>query len=144
MNKLLIIACLLLGLLALWYYRQNPLSARVKINNQTILIEIAATPVEKERGLGGRQSLKPGHGMLFPYDHADYFQFWMKDMQFPLDFVWIKDKTVVDLTENVPVASTSFLPIYKAKVPVDKILEINAGEIKKFGIQIGDIVKFEN
>ena len=144
MNKFIPILVVVFLAFTAWYYIRNPLSAQVRIHDHVFTIEIAATPREKQRGLGGRESLPRSHGMLFPYDHADYHQFWMKDTLIPLDFVWIKDRTVVDLTENVPVATSSVLPIYKPKEPVDNMLELNAGEIKEFGIEIGDSVEFIN
>lgn len=125
------------------YYWQHPLVAKVKIAGHTIPVELAVTRKEKEKGLGQRPTLAPGYGMLFVYDHRELYPFWMKDMHFPLDFIWIADKTVVDLTENIqPAYSQKLLPIIHPSVPVDKILEVNAGDIQRFGITIGDTVIF--
>ena len=67
----------------------------------------------------------------------------MLGMKFPLDFVWIDGKKVVDVTRNVPPPKGMEKPtIVKPSVPVDKILEINAGDIDKFGIKVGDTVDF--
>ena len=94
------------------------------------------------QGLSGKDSLPPNHGRLFVYDHQEQYEFWMKGMKFPLDFIWIADHTVVNITENVP-APTGLMPaIVKPYVDVDKILEVTAGTITKSGIKVGDTVQF--
>ncbi len=131
------------SLFTLWYYTRNPLGPKVVIHGHTIPVEVAVTPQEKSKGLGERDSLATNAGMLFPYDRKDRYQFWMKGMRFALDFIWIDGTKVADITENVPAPTRpdENLPVYQPKVPVDKILEVNAGLVKKYGIQIGDTVK---
>jgi uncharacterized membrane protein (UPF0127 family) len=124
------------------FYRDHPLSSTVTIRETKFIVELAVTPDEKTKGLSYRKSLLPQHGMLFPYDHKERYDFWMKGMQFPLDFIWIADTTVVDIAKNVQPPAAANLHVVQPKVPVDKILEINAGEIDKFGITIGDTVMF--
>lgn len=127
---------------SVWFYRTHPLSSTVTIGSTKFVIELAVTQAEKTKGLSYRTSLLPEHGMLFPYDHKERFDFWMKGMQFPLDFIWIADTTVVDITKNVQPPNESGMHVVHANVPVDKILEINAGEADAFNIQIGDSVTF--
>lgn len=141
-KKLVITGLIMLLGFAFYYYVQHPLSATAVINNTTFILELAVTPQEKEKGLGGRKALLPKHGMLFNYDHKEQFGFWMKDMQFPLDFVWIDGTTVVDLTQNVPVYTESKITTVQPQVPVDKVLELNAGEIEQYNIKIGDTIVF--
>lgn len=144
MKRAIFLALIILGIVTFVYYWFHPLNAGVKIRDQVFYVDLAVTPQEKERGLGGRSHLKPGTGMLFVYDHPEQYPFWMKDMRFPLDFIWISGKTVVDLTSNVPPVNSQPLPIYHPRVPVDKVLEVNAGEIQKWGIKVGDNVSFIN
>lgn len=126
-----------------WYYFTHPLSAKVAINDHILLVNLAVTQREKERGLGGRRNLAPNRGMLFVYDHPEQFEFWMKDMRFPLDFIWISGKTIVDITRNVPSPLEGERPAaVKPAVAVDKVLEVNAGIVDRLGIQVGDRVIF--
>lgn len=124
---------------------QQPKVANLQINSTTLKVEIADTPTKRSKGLGGRQSLGENEGMLFIFDNTDKHPFWMKGLKFPLDFVWIKDDKVVDITENVPSPSPgqadSSLPIYSSKSEVDKVLEINGGAANRFNIKAGDTVK---
>jgi uncharacterized membrane protein (UPF0127 family) len=82
--------------------------------------------------------------MLFVYDHKEQYNFWMRGMKIPLDFVWINGREVADVTENVPPPSSAFAApsIVKPAVPVDKILELSAGSIASLGIKTGDRVDF--
>lgn len=138
-----LIGMLLLGG-TLLYYSKNPLTAYIEIQGVRFPVEIAATKKEKERGLGYRNAVAPGHGMLFAFDHKEQYKFWMKGMNFPIDIVWIDESTVADITENIPVPIGSSAAIYVPRVPVNRVLEINAGEVKKFGIRLGDTVRYPN
>lgn len=124
------------------YYRKNPLISKVRIGSHTFTVDVAVTPLEKMKGLGGKNSLPANHGLLFVYDHKEKYEFWMKGMKFPLDFLWIADRTVVDLRENVPAPSGLIPAIVKPNVAADKILEVAAGTIKERGLKIGDTVQF--
>ena len=59
-------------------------------------------------------------------------------MNFPLDFVWIKDNIIVDVSENVPLFKDGQVARIWPKDSADKILEINAGEVKECKIMVGD------
>lgn len=137
---IVVIAFFIFGLL--WYYRTHPLVSKVRLRGATITVEVAATEAQKQKGLGGRAQLPQESGMLFPYDHKEQYNFWMRGMQFPLDFIWIDDKTVADLTRNVQPPKGNVIPIVTPAVAVDTILEVNAGTIDRLGIQIGDTVEF--
>ena len=120
----------------------------VSIGNAQFTVDVADTGQERTRGLSGRPSLAPGTGMLFVFDEPGIHSFWMIEMRFPLDFVWIgADCTVVDLTEDVPPPqpgqSPGDMPRYRPAAPVRYVLEINAGEIESAGIAAGDAVTFE-
>lgn len=88
-----------------------------------------------------------GAGMLFVFDGGAASAFWMREMRFNLDFVWIGDGCeVVDIHADVPApaAGTALgdLPLYSSDPPARYNLEINAGAAAARGIEIGDAVKF--
>ncbi len=125
------------------YYRSHPLTSKVRIGNTVITVEVAATEAQKQKGLGGRSFLADGQGMLFPYDHKEQYNFWMRDMQIPLDFIWIDGNRIADITEHVPPPEASGSPIIvKPRVEINKVLEVSAGTVKRTGIHIGDAVEF--
>lgn len=147
-KSLLVFIVTVLCLISLFFvYNHFNLSKtkKIYINNQLITVEIADNDKLRTKGLSGRIELGKNHGMLFIFPAYDIYNFWMKGMQFPLDFVWIKDDTVVDLTENVPFPRDPVngpFDFYKPSLPVNKVLEINAGEIKRLDIKIGDKITY--
>lgn len=114
----------------------------VTLGGQSFTVELATTPAEQSLGLGGRSTMAADRGMLFLFDELDTPSFWMKDMQIALDFVWIADGRVVDITRDVPVpqpnTTDSELEIYRPSEPVDSVLELNAGAAQN--IVVGDAV----
>ena len=117
------------------------------MGNAVFDAELAFTPEDRTQGLSDRDSLAETSGMLFVYGEAGTLTFWMFNMRFDLDFIWIgEDCTVLDIHRNVPRPSegqqSSELPRYRPNAPVQYNLEINAGLAEKFGIEIGDKVTF--
>ena len=128
-------------------YEVLDLNSAVIVGGTVFPAELAATSVERTQGLSDRDGLEPGTGMLFIFEDREASSFWMRRMLFSLDFVWIsEDCQVVDITPNVPFPSpdseTSDLPSYRSSVPAAYNFEINAGEAAKFGIRVGDAVRF--
>jgi uncharacterized membrane protein (UPF0127 family) len=113
------------------------------INDHQFTVEIADTNTKRAKGLSNRQKLAQNEGMLFIFPEADFHTFWMKGMNFPLDFIWINSNKIIDLSENIPNPEEDQhdLPVYRPKHPVDKVLEVNAGIIRKLNIRVGDIIE---
>lgn len=116
---------------------------KLSVGSQFFEVEIADDPLEHSRGLSGRGRLKENQGMLFIFFSPAARQFWMAGMKFPLDIIWIHGDEVIGFSENLPAVSSSDYPLYASPEPVDKVLEINAGLVKKLGIRIGDKLSLE-
>jgi uncharacterized protein len=116
----------------------------VTIDKQTFLTEVATTSAQQEQGLSGRASLPQNQGMLFIFSKPAPYPFWMKDMKFPLDMIFINNSKIITIFQNVPVPKNpgdlSSLPVYTPKAPADQVLEINAGLSKKYDFKKGDTV----
>ncbi|TSC78472.1 MAG: peptidase S9 prolyl oligopeptidase active site domain-containing protein [Parcubacteria group bacterium Gr01-1014_33] len=119
---------------------------RVQIGARVFAVEIARTAESRSRGLSGRESIADDQGMLFLFENEDLHGFWMRDMKFPIDIVWIRQGRVADIKENVPVptadASAQELPVYRPSDPADMVLEVAAGAGARFGIKKGDEAHF--
>lgn len=134
---------ILLLILLVGFYAKNPLTPKLQIRDQILTLEYAVTETQQRQGLSGRDPLPDNHGMIFIYRDKQQHTFWMKDMKFALDFIWIDDTKVMDITENVlPPKTGEQLKTYAPKFPVNRVLEVNAGTVKRLGIQIGDTVTF--
>ena len=126
----------------------NPITGPfVRIDELVFPVELAADPESRIRGLSGRDSMHSGTGMLFVFENAERFRFWMKEMRFSLDIVWIGSNCkVVDVSENVPFPdpSTPFEDLlrYSPESRAKYVLEINGGEAAALGLGVGDQVKF--
>jgi len=115
-----------------------PPHARVTIGVYVIDAEVADTPARKERGLSGRLSLADGAGMLFPYDSPGLYGFWMPDMHFDIDILWMREGRIVHIEPNV--SKDDPQRIYKPRVPADLVLELPAGSAARRGFAVGDRV----
>ena len=125
-------------------FHRSPTS-KVSINSVTFEVELVRTQKELMHGLSGRSSLAQNQGMLFVFEKPSYYSFWMRDMKFPLDIIFILDNKVVRVFENMPAAAANDTnpPQFGSDVLSDKVLEINAGAAKKNKIKAGDTVRFE-
>ncbi|MFH1684560.1 MAG: DUF192 domain-containing protein [Candidatus Margulisiibacteriota bacterium] len=113
------------------------------IGNETYLLEVANTIKLRFKGLSDRPGLEKNRGMVFILGWLGEPEFTMRDMQFPLDFIWLKGDQVVDLTEKVP--SPELMGNPKNVAPseeVDIVIELYSGEIDNSGIKVGDFVHF--
>ena len=104
---------------------------------------LADTPSKRNRGLSFRESLSRDTGMLFIFDKKEAYSFWMNEMKFPLDFLWIDGDLVTDLSENIPPPDGNNIETVTPQNPVDKVLEVNSGIIKELEIKIGDRIIFK-
>lgn len=117
----------------------------VKVGDTMIRVDIARTSEEQKRGLSGRGALPENDGMLFLFSEKQIPRFWMKDMKFPIDIVWISDGVVVGIEENIDPQmgiSEEELRIYTPPEPIDVVLEINAGKAAEWGVKVGGVVSF--
>ena len=141
-NTILVLSCLTILFLLLYYFK-NPLTPKLSIEGKIFTYDLAITPQEHERGLSGRDPLPENHGMLFVFEHKEQFAFWMKEMKFSLDMIWIDDNKIVDISKNVPIPTAGQrLPIYSPKQVVNRVFEVNAGTADRLGLKEGDSVTY--
>jgi uncharacterized membrane protein (UPF0127 family) len=116
----------------------------VSIDGAIFDVDVADTVPKQVQGLSGRSPLKSNEGMLFLFSFARNEGFWMYDMKFPLDIVWINGNRIVGVSADVPAPkpgqASSTLPIYYPPSPIDKVLEVNAGTAAKYGFKAGDTI----
>ena len=115
----------------------------IVVGAQELSVEVVRTPEEITLGLGNRDQLG-ADGMLFVFDQSRQAWFWMKNMRFDIDIVWIYQGKVINITQNVPhpraTTPDSELPLYSSGVAVDMVLELVAGDALRRGITVGSAV----
>lgn len=119
----------------------------VTIVDTKVFAEVADNEDERRKGLGGRESLPQDGGMLFIFpEKTSGVVFWMKEMNFAIDIIWVRDDEVVKIDKSVqpePDVSDDNLKRYRPETEINYVLEVNAGFSDKNNLKIGDLVSLE-
>ena len=117
------------------FYKEGSQSEITKID-----IEIAETDYETETGLMYRSGMGDNHGMLFVFDYIGMHSFYMKNTEFALDIIFIDDQfRVASFKDNAQPLDESGI---SSQVPIQYVLEVNAGLREKWGLAVGDSITF--
>ncbi|MEK7583959.1 MAG: DUF192 domain-containing protein [Patescibacteria group bacterium] len=139
----LLLAIVVVGGCAARQPAQPSQTNRVRVGDQELVVQLADTAAEQERGLAGVPSLSWDEGMLFVFSEAASHTFWMRGMMMPIDIIWIAGSRVVGIEKSVPPpdagARNQDLALYPAPQPVDRVLETRSGFADRYGIQTGDM-----
>jgi uncharacterized membrane protein (UPF0127 family) len=117
---------------------------QIAVGPATFQVEMARTDRERARGLMFRRELPRDQGMLFVQPPGPA-AFWMKNTYIPLDLLYFDEEgRLLQIMAKTPPCATPDCPIYPSKSSnVRYILEINAGEAARRGIQVGDRLRVE-
>lgn len=114
--------------------------ASFSINDRPLRVEIARTTDEHYQGLSDRTSLCSACGMLFLFSDSEPRTFVMRHMKFPLDMVWLSAGKIVAIDANLPPESAEPYTPYGPAIPVDAVIELNAGAAQAYGLEIGQTI----
>lgn len=104
-------------------------------------LEIANDAAARTKGLSGRSCIPNDTGLLFVFDTPGIYPFWMKDMKFAIDIVWLDiDKKVVHIEKNVE--PSTYPRTFSSTEPAVYVLEVKAGEPMRTGMMIGDVLNW--
>lgn len=111
----------------------------VELAGQRYTVEVADDEAERARGLMFRDSLADGHGMLFIHEQTGPLAYWMKNTRIPLDILYFDESlALVSQQRDVPPCSGgNACPAYPSRAPARYVLELNAGEAARLGVQDG-------
>ena len=134
--------CLLPAAFAAEKFDTQPLTIVTKGGkSHAFTVELAVTPRQREQGLMNRREMAPDHGMLFAFGETRQVFMWMKNTYLPLDMLFIgKDGKVRTIKENAEPLSEA---IIDSQGPIDFVLELNGGTVKRLGIRTGNRVQNE-
>lgn len=109
-----------------------------------ISVEVADTVEKRSLGLGNRSGLENGWGMLFVFEKRKQHGFWMKDMEFPLDIIWLDNHRIAYILRNVQPAKSGVIPpVMTPPVAGNFVLEIDAGSADELKLQVGQRLKYQ-
>ncbi|MDO8548343.1 MAG: DUF192 domain-containing protein [bacterium] len=137
-----LLAVILLG----WFFFPMPATKQiiqVQIGGATVAVEVADTEATRGLGLSFRNSLLPGHGMLFIFDTPGNYGFWMKDMSFNLDIIFADERgNIITIDRGLSPSSylknppEVFYPTSNAKY----VLEVPAEFAAQNAITVGQVM----
>jgi uncharacterized protein len=120
-----------------------PVSARARIADRPIELEVAKTSEQQAMGLMYRTSLADDRGMLFEFQPARLVNFWMKNCKISLDMIFLRDGVVTAIAAETPPCTADPCPTYGPDTPVDRVIEIRGGRAAELGVKVGDRIEIE-
>jgi uncharacterized membrane protein (UPF0127 family) len=115
-------------------------------NGTRILAETMTRQMDLTRGLMFRDSLAQDRGMLFIHGKQQRWQYWMYNVRFPLDVIWMdRERRIVEIVRNTQPckeAKSSDCPRYGGAAEALYVLELNAGGAARQGLKVGDVLSF--
>lgn len=113
----------------------------LKIKGVSFYTDIADNDIKRIRGLSHRYSLADNSAMLFVFDEPAIRKFWMKDMFFPIDIIWLNEnKEIIHIEKNISPSTypKSFGPDLKSLY----VIEVSSGTSEKLSLSIGEKIEF--
>lgn len=108
-------------------------------NGKITLAEVADDATERVQGLSDKQ--KP-QSMLFLFEEKVVQSFWMKDMNFPIDLLWIDESRIVGIEQNMQ-PETPVHTLFSSTIAVNTVLELPVGSVDELHLKVGDALDIE-
>ncbi|MBN2422422.1 DUF192 domain-containing protein [Candidatus Woesearchaeota archaeon] len=113
-------------------------------NNICIDAEVKDSPEEREQGLMYRKTLEENKGMLFVFEEPDEYGFWMKNMNFPIDIIWLnEDKRIIHIEKDLAPCKSESCEVYYPDNDSLYVIEVVANFTEKNHINKGDLIYFK-
>ena len=151
-NRALLIGIVLLAIFAVWFSAKGMRSrgdllhpvpilptVKMRINQCTFTLWVAATGAQQEKGLMNISSLSASQGMIFVFQPPQNARFWMKDTLIPLDILFLRKSGKVTNCTTMPVDNGK--TIYRSRGPISFAIELKAGSIHRCGLHEGMVIK---
>ena len=97
-------------------------------DGRAVTAELAVSDEDRQLGLMFRPKMNDDQAMLFVFEEESGHAFWMKNMRFPIDILWLdKDRRIVHIERQVPPCGQDPCPSYPSPQPARFVLEIRSG-----------------
>ncbi len=136
----IIILLILLSLAIIFYYQIPQDRVMLKANNCLFKVELATNPIQHYQGLSNREYLCADCGMLFLFEKKQDLNFVMREMNFPLDIIFIADRRILNIHSNLQAEGKNPQNIYSSFGKADAVLEINANKSRECDLKPGDLI----
>ncbi|MEK7091715.1 MAG: DUF192 domain-containing protein [Patescibacteria group bacterium] len=119
----------------------SPYQTSATLGRTHLWLEVVTKTTDQERGLSGRDILPAEAGMLFVFNRPTVPAFWMKEMSFPLDLIWLDaNRRVVSISPNL--GPETYPQTFSPGQKIQYVLELNAGSVAKNHFAIGDKLRY--
>lgn len=116
-----------------------PDTVSVDIGSTTVKASVADTLAERIQGLSGTPFLPDDVVKLFAFGASGSHSIWMKDMNYPLDIMWVDlEGSIVHIEENI--TPDTYPESFSSPTPAWYVIEANAGFVSLNNISLGDEV----
>lgn len=131
-----------------------PATETVVIDGESFTLELAATPVLRNRGLMYRTHVPPDGGMLFVFPNAFVQSFWMTNCLVDIDIIFLDLDGRVTAYHHM-VAEEPRRPNetdeeyrermthYTSRVPAQFVIELAGGTLERLTIAEGDVIELD-
>lgn len=132
--------------LVLFFPRSARSKTQVTVLDHTFDVYVASSTAERMKGLSGTEIETLGaDGMLFEFGNKEVRTFWMNNMNYDLDILWIDGNKIVAMDKGVPAPEKGESPARVSSDPfeVDYVLELPAGDAAKFDLYVGQTIEIK-
>lgn len=120
-------------------------AARVILPSGTVLrADVAKDEPSRSRGLMFRRETEfgPDQAMVFLFSELDAHSFWMKNMNFAIDILWLSPELrIVHAERNIPPCAKEPCPLYTPMQKAQVVVELHRGTIEREGLRFGDTLQ---
>jgi uncharacterized protein len=116
----------------------------VTVNGVPLVADVAITSEQRSKGLAVKDTLAENESMLFVFSKANNYPFWMKNMKFPIDIIWLgTDRYVIHIEHSLEPCESDACPLYTPDDKAQYVLETVAGFAKKYNVTENTVVEFD-
>lgn len=118
----------------------------VTIDRYNISAFVADTDEKRSKGLSGVENMSENQGMLFVFNYPSKQGFWMKEMKFPLDIIWLDlNNSVIHIEKKLqPCTSVLFCTVYSPSKDAKYVLETISGFTDLHSVNVGAKIKINS
>jgi len=109
----------------------------IEIANRDVTVVVADSMIERQRGLSGKVTLEEDTGMFFIFPEEGTHGIWMKDMNFPIDIIWLDEELrIVHIEEKV--VPETYPEVFTSDEDALYVVELMSGFVEQYAVHEGD------
>ena len=140
-TRIYLILFIIIGLAIIVFLSTQHYPSKLVMGGKTYMVDVSDSSYTQSKGYSGREPITRNEGMIFVFDTIDKHGFWMKDMKFSIDIIWMDDSYTINHIEK-SVSPETYPKVFIPNEPGKYVLEVAAGEVDRLGVKIGDKVDF--